>query len=55
MGENNFTRVLAENWITDKECLNKKGKMMRIPRNYRVKTIDLVAELKKEITETINK
>ena len=54
MGEGKFTRVPAEEWITDKECLNKKGEMRRIPRNYRIKTIDLVAELKKEISEAIN-
>ena len=54
MGEGKFTRVNAEEWITDKESLNKKGQLMRIPRNYRVKTIDLVTELKKEISEAIN-
>lgn len=48
-GEGRFTRVKAEEWITDKEALNKKGKLARIPGKYRVKTIDLVAELKKEI------
>lgn len=53
-GDGKFARVHAEEWITDKESLNKKGQMLRIPRNYRVKTIDLVAELKKEISAAIN-
>lgn len=54
LGEGQFTRVPAEDWITDKECLNKKGEMKRIPSKFRVKTIDLVEELKKEIAAAIN-
>lgn len=54
LGEGQFTRVPAEDWITDKECLNKKGGMKRIPGKYRIKTIDLVDELKKEISAAIN-
>lgn len=53
-GEGQFVRVAAEDWITDAECLNKKGELRRIPGKFRVKTIDLVAELKKEILEAIN-
>ncbi|MBR1668661.1 MAG: DUF4468 domain-containing protein [Bacteroidaceae bacterium] len=53
-GEGQFLRVAAEEWVTDKECLNKKGEMRRIPSKYRIKTIDLVEELKKEISEAIN-
>ena len=49
-----FTRVSAEDWITDTECLNKRGELRRIPGKFRVKTIDLMAELKNEITNTIN-
>lgn len=54
-GEGEFVRVTAEEWISDKECLNKKGEMRRIPAKFRIKTIDLVAELEKEISEAINK
>lgn len=54
LGEGQFTRVAAEDWISDKECLNKKGEMKRIPSKFRVKTIDLVDELKKEISAAIN-
>lgn len=53
-GAGNFIRMTAENWITDKEALTKKGKLRRIPSKFRIKTIDLVAELKKEISEAIN-
>ena len=53
-GDAQFIRVTAEDWISDKECLNKKGELRRIPGKFRVKTIDLVAELKKEISEAIN-
>ena len=53
-GEGEFTRVTAEDWITDTECLNKKGELRRIPGKFRIKTIDLVNELKKEISEAIN-
>ena len=53
-GEGQFTRVAAEDWISDKECINKKGELRRIPGKFRIKTIDLVEELKKEISETVN-
>lgn len=52
-GEGRFSRVTAEEWITDKESLNKKGKLARIPGKYRVKTVDLVDELKKEISAAL--
>ena len=53
-GEGQFVRMTAEEWITDKECLNKKGELRRIPGKFRIKTIDLVTELKKEIAAAIN-
>ncbi|MBR2630547.1 MAG: DUF4468 domain-containing protein [Bacteroidaceae bacterium] len=53
-GSGEFIRVTAENWITDKEALTKKGKLRRIPSKFRIKTIDLVTELKKEISDAIN-
>lgn len=52
-GESQFVRVEAEDWITDKECLNKKGELRKIPGKFRVKTIDLVDELKSEIAAAI--
>lgn len=54
-GEGQFERVPAEEWITDKECLDKKGHLRRIPGKFRIKTIDLVEELKKEIADAISK
>ncbi len=53
-GEGQFVRETAEDWITDKECLNKNGELRRIPGKFRIKTIDLVNELKKEIAAAIN-
>ncbi|MBQ9666543.1 MAG: DUF4468 domain-containing protein [Bacteroidaceae bacterium] len=53
-GDGKFDRVTAEDWISDKECINKKGELRRIPGKFRIETIDLVNELKKEISETIN-
>lgn len=53
-GEGEFVRVTAEEWISDRECLNKKGEMRRIPSKYRMKTIDLVKELEKEVSEAVN-
>ncbi|MBQ0023622.1 MAG: DUF4468 domain-containing protein [Prevotellaceae bacterium] len=54
-GEGNFVRMAAEDWITDKECINKKGELRKIPGKFRIKTIDLVDELKKEILEAASK
>ena len=53
-GEGEFLRMTAEEWITDKECLNKKGELRRRNGKFRIKTIDLVEQLKKEISEAIN-
>ena len=54
-GDNEFLRMTAEEWITDSKCLSKKGELRRINGKFRIKTIDLVNELKKEISEAINK
>ena len=53
-GEGEFIRMTAEEWITDARCLNKKGELKRANGKFRIKTIDLVNELKKEISEAIN-
>jgi len=53
-GEGEFLRMTAEEFITDKESLNKKGELKRIPGKFRIKTIDLVNQLKKGISEAIN-
>lgn len=52
-GESQFVRVVAEDWISDKECLNKKGELRKIPGKFRIRTIDLVTELKAEISAAI--
>lgn len=46
-------RVTAEEWISDKEAFNKKGKMLKSVARFRVKTIDLKDELFKEIEEAV--
>ena len=52
-GSGNSSRLTAEEWITDKEALNKKGELRRINGKFRVKTIDLFDELAAEIAEKI--
>ncbi len=49
----NASRIPAEDWITDKEALSKKGGLMRIPGRFRVKTIDLKNELFAQITKVV--
>lgn len=48
-------RIQAEEWITDKEAITKKGKLMRVSGKFRVKTIDVKDQLFKDIEEAINK
>lgn len=48
-GSGDSTRITAEEWITDREALNKKGELRRINGKFRVKTIDLFDELADEI------
>lgn len=52
-GSGDTTRLTAEEWITDKEALNKKGELRRINGKFRVKTIDLFNELADEIAEKL--
>lgn len=52
-GSADTTRLTAEEWITDKEALNKKGELRRINGKFRVKTIDLFNELVSEIEEKL--
>lgn len=44
-------RIAAEDWITDEEAINKKGRLLRVSGKFRIKTIDLKNELFKEIAE----
>lgn len=46
-------RLMAEDWITDEEAINKKGNLNRISGKFRVKTIDLKDELFSEINDAI--
>ena len=51
VGSQETTRIPAEDWITDKEAINKKGRLSRISGKFRVKTVDLFNELADEITQ----
>ena len=44
-------RIAAEDWITDREAMNKKGRLLKASARFRVRTIDLKDELFKEIEE----
>lgn len=44
----------AESYITDNEAMNKKGKLLKKPGKFRVKTIDLKNDLFAELEKAIN-
>lgn len=46
-------RIAAEDWITDKEAINKKGNFLRMSGKFRIKTIDLKDQLFAEIAEVL--
>lgn len=46
-------RIAAEDWITDKEAISKKGKLLRVSGKFRVKTIDVTDQLFAEIAEAV--
>lgn len=50
VGSQDATRTPAEEMITDKWGLNKKGKLARINGKFRLKTIDLFNEFVDELT-----
>lgn len=49
VGSQETERIPAEDWITDKEAINKKGQLRRISGKFRVKTVDLFNEIADEI------
>ena len=52
--EDGGIKMIAEEWITDDNAFNKKGKMKRFEGKFRRKTIDLKDLLIKEITQALN-
>lgn len=48
-------KIVAEDWITDKEAISKKGTLYRNAARFRIKTVDLKNELVKEIAEAAQK
>ena len=47
----NPERIAAEDWITDKEAISKKGGLLKGAARFRIKTVDLKIELVKEIAD----
>lgn len=47
----NTERIAAEDWITDKEAISKKGGLLKGAARFRIKTVDLKNELVKEIAD----
>jgi hypothetical protein len=47
-------KMIAEEWITDDNAFNKKGKMKKFEGKFRRKTIDLKEQLINELTQALN-
>ena len=47
-------KMIAEDWITDGNAFDQKGKMKRFEGKFRRKTIDLKNQLIKELTNVLN-
>ena len=46
--------MIAEEWITDDNAFNEKGKMKKFEGKFRRKTIDLKEQLIEELTKALN-
>ena len=47
-------KMIAEDWITDDNAFNKKGKMKRFEGKFRRKTIDFFEDCVNQISQQIN-
>ena len=47
-------KMIAEDWITDDNAFDKKGKMKKFGGKFRRKTIDLKEQLINELTQALN-
>ena len=52
--ENGGVKMIAEEWITDDNAFNEKGKMKKFEGKFRRKTIDLKEQLIEELTKALN-
>ena len=52
--EKGGVKMIAEEWITDDNAFNKKGKMKKFEGKFRRKTIDLKELLIEELTKALN-
>lgn len=48
-------KMIAEEWITDNNAFNKKGKLKKFEGKFRRKTIDLKDKLIEELTQALSK
>ena len=48
-------KMIAEDWITDDNAFDRKGKMKKFEGKFRCKTIDLKEKLIEELTEALKK
>ena len=47
-------KMIAEDWVTDDNAFDKKGKMKKFEGKFRRKTIDLKEQLINELTQALN-
>ena len=48
-------KMIAEDWITDENAINKKGKLKTFEGKFRNKTIELKNILVNDLTQRLNK
>lgn len=53
--DNGGIKMIAEEWITDKNAINKKGNLKKFEGKFRNKTIELKNILVNDLTERLNK
>ena len=53
--DNGGIKMIAEEWITDKNAINKKGKLKKFEGKFRNKTIELKDFLLNDLTSRFNK
>lgn len=52
--DNGGIKMIAEDWITDENAFNKKGKLKKFEGKFRRKTIELKEQLVNELTQALN-
>ena len=52
--DNGGIKMIAEDWITDDNAFNSKGKLKKFPGKFRCKTIDRKEQLIEGLTQALN-